>query len=222
MYSCIPEKVRIISDKRISIEGKVLNTNLPIGGVPVVSFGVSGTYVNSHPSHILGYGRTSASGEFSFISLDSRNMKLSISVNPPYEELYNDNFATLHFLYPEGERPATIRLEEIDLPKKVNFTVRLENTSGTPEELTYTLDFRNPESTYLLEQSPENEEEAALNLRNFGSKGGTHNLSDGIKEEVLLTLEDSEIIFKYILGEREPQEISIPVTPQVNAYSFEY
>lgn len=221
-YSCIPEKVRIISDKRISIEGKVLIAHQPVGGIPVVSFGVSRNYVDASPSHKLGYGRTLASGNFSFISLDTRNMDISISVNPPYEDNYNDNYATLHFLYPEGEHSTHISLEEINLPKKVNFTVKLENTSGTREELSYTLDFRNPENTYLLEESSGNEEEETYHYLNYGRKGGTHNLSDGIKEEVLFTVDPSEIIFKYTLGENEPQEISISVTPQENMYVFEY
>lgn len=131
-YSCIPEKVRIISDKRISIKGKVLIANQPVGAIPVVSFGVSRNYVDASPSHKLGYGRTLASGDFSFISLDSRNMELLISFNPPYEETYNDNYATLHYLYPEGERPTHISLEQINLPKKVNFTVMLKKILPAP------------------------------------------------------------------------------------------
>lgn len=149
-------------------------------------------------------------------------MDLSISVNPPFEENYNDNYATLHYLYPEGERPTHISLEQITLPKKVNFTVKLENTSGIREELSYTLDFKNPENTYLLEESPGNQEEESYHYRNYGRKGGTHNFSDGIKEEVLLTVEASEIIFKYTLGDNDSQEISIPVTSQENMYAFEY
>lgn len=221
-YSCIPEKVRIISDKRISIEGKVLVADEPVGGIPVVSFGVSRNYVDATPSHKLGFGRTLASGDFSFISLDSRNLDLSISINPPYEEIYNENYATLHYLYPEGDRPTHIMLEEINLPKKVNFTVKLENTSGTREELSYTLDFKNPENIYLLEESSGNGEEEPYHYRNYDRKGGTHNFSDGIKEEVLHTVEASEIIFKYTLGDNDPQEISIPVTSQENMYAFEY
>jgi hypothetical protein len=221
-YSCIPEKVRIISDKRISIQGKVLIANQPVGGIPVVSFGVSRNYVNASPSHKLGHGRTLASGDFSFISLDSRNMDISISINPPFEENYNDNYATLHFLHPEGDRPTIITLEEINLPERVNFILKLENTSGTQGELSYTLDFKNPDNTYLLEESPGNEEEEPYHYQNYGRKGGTHNLSDGIKEEVLLTVEASEIIFKYTLGDNDLQEISIPVAPQENMYVFEY
>jgi hypothetical protein len=221
-YSCIPEKVRIVSEKRILIEGKVLIANQPVGGIPVVSFGVSRNYIDASPSHKLGYGRTLASGDFSFISLDSRNLDISISVNPPYEENYNDNYGTLHYLYPEGERPTHISLEQINLPKKVNFTVKLENISGTREELSYTLDFKNPENTYPFEQSPGNEEEEPYHYMNYGRKGGTHDLSDGIKEEVLPTVEGSEIKFIYALGDNDPQEISIPVTSQENLYAFEY
>lgn len=86
----------------------------------------------------------------------------------------------------------------------------------------YTLDFKNPENTYLLEESSGNEEEEPYHYMNYGRKGGTHDLSDGIKEEVLPTVDASEIIFKYTLGENDPQEISIPVTHQENMYAFEY
>lgn len=221
-YGCFPEKVRIRSNKRISITGKVLNGNEPVANLPLATYGVFGNYVSDHHSQKLGSGKTSASGNFNFVSLDTRNGDLAISINPTFDENYLENYATLHFVDLEEDRRTLINLNEVLLPQKVSFILSLENTSGTQEDLNYSLTYKNQETVYSLEGRSGSEEEELYQWRNYRSETGRHDPSAEIKELVLLTVEDSEIIFNYALGEDELQEIIISVTPQENNYVFEY
>lgn len=220
-YSCIPEKVRIRPEKRIIISGKVLLEDP--APIPVATFGAFEGYVNSYPSHKLGFSKTSASGDFDFISLDTQNSDLAVSINPEFEDYYNEDYATLHFVDVVDDHGTYITLGDIILPLKKEFSIFVENTSGTHRELRYNINFKNRELYYLIinrtisDEVPEN-----YQSRNSRTISGNHSLTEGISPEVIFTVEGSEITFSYTLGEEEHQEILIPVTSQTSSYVFEY
>lgn len=222
IYGCFPEKVRIIADKRISVTGKILNAIQPVLNVPVVAYGVFRNYVDEQPPHRLGFGKTSSSGNFNFISLDTRNGDLSVSINPSRENSFIDEYATLHFLDLEGDRDTFLHLGDVRLPKKVNFIIEIQNSSGTQEELRYSFTYKNRELYYLIDEGSLVEDEEYYSVMNYRRGGDTHPPGEENREEVLHTVEDSEILFTYRVGEENAREISISVTNSVNNYLFEY
>lgn len=222
LYSCTSEKVRVRPEKRVAISGTVFNGNQPMVNIPVVTYGAFGEFVFDNPLHRLGLGRTNSFGDFNFISLDTYNSNLSISVNPTFHEHYNDHYATLYFVDLEDNHGTFVTLNEIALPQKVIYTVRLQNTSNTQERLFYTLTYKNQELYYLITRRAVNENDNYYHSRNNRTLTNSWNVAEETREEILFTVEGSEIIFNYILGENEPVEIIIPVTMQENLYVFEF
>lgn len=220
-YSCIPEKVRIQPEKRVLISGKILFDNPT--SIPVATFGAIDGNVNSSPYHKLGFSKTSLSGGFSFISLDTRNSDLAVIINPEYEEGYREDYAILNFVDLSDYHGTHIDLRNINLPLKKEFSVSFENTSGTTEELRYNINFQDQKLYYLIingnvsDEVPEN-----YQLRNTRTISGSHSILDGITSERIFTVESSDIKISYRLGDNDPREILIPVTSQTSYYVFEY
>ncbi len=219
--SCTHEKVRIRPEKRVMISGRITQDNLPT--IPVATFGAFEGYVNSNSSHKLGFSKTSTFGDFNFISLDTQNSDLAVSINPEFEDYYNEDYATLHFVDLVDDHGTHITLGNIDLPLKKEFTISVENISGTQNELRYDITFEAQELYYLIlnrtvsEEVPEN-----YQLRNSRTISGNHSIGEEISSEEIFTVEGSEIIFSYTLGQEEIREIRIPVNSQISSYVFEY
>ena len=220
-FGCIPEKVRIRPEKRILISGKILTVN-PIS-IPVATFGAIDGYVNSSPYNKLGFSKTSLSGDFNFISLDTRNSNLAVIINPEYEEGYNEDYAILNFVDLADYHETHIDIRNVNLPLKKEFRISFENTSGTTKELRYNINFQNQKLYYLLvngnlsDEVPENNQ-----FRNTRTISRSHSILDGITSERIFTVEGSEITISYRLEDDDPQEILIPVTSQTSNYVFEY
>src|SRR5690606_11759308 len=174
-YSCIPEKVRIKPEKRILISGKILIDNPT--SFPVATFGAIDGNVNSSPYHKLGFSKTSLSGDFNFISLDTRNSDLAVIINPEYEEGYREDYAILNFVDLSDYHGTHIDLRNINLPLKKEFSVSFENTSGTTRELRYNINFQDQKLYYLIingnvsDEVPEN-----YQLRNTRTISGSHSI----------------------------------------------
>lgn len=224
-FSCFHEKVRIRPEKRVAITGRVVDgEDRGLPGIPVVSSGALGGYVSGSPYQILGLSRTTASGYINFVSLDTYNSDLSVSINPENEKYYNEDFASLHFVDQEDDHGTFLTLDNVILPKKIDFNFSILNTSGAQGEISFSITFSQQELYYqiinrnITGEAPEN-----YNFRNYQTLRGTHNLNSGNLSEVIRTLEGTELIFTYTLpGEEESREIIIPVTPQTNNYVFEY
>jgi len=220
-YSCIPEKVRIKPEKRILISGKILFDNPT--SIPVATFGAIDGNVNSSPYHKLGFSKTSLSGDFNFISLDTRNSDLAVIINPEYEEGYNEDYAILNFVDLAEYHKTHIDIRNIRLPLKKEFRISFENTSGTTKELRYNINFQNQKLYFLLvngnlsDEVPENNQ-----FRNTRTNSGSHSILNGTTSERIFTVEGSEITISYRLGDDDPREILIPVTSQTSYYVFEY
>lgn len=221
---CTPEEVRVKPEKRILISGKVLDKDMnPISNIPVATFGVlrETTFRNADLQRRLGYHKTTVSGDFSFTSLDVENGHIAVTANSAFDNLYNVNYATAHFEDGEETRGSKITLGRIILPAKIDFTVTIKNASGTPAQLTYVITYKDDELYYQI--MPNGQPHLELLDRDSPTAiGGNHTASEGTTKEVISTLDNSEIIFKYSFGEGESNEIIIPVTSQNNEYVFEY
>lgn len=205
----------------MKISGKVL-LDIP-ATIPVATFGAFEGYVNSYSSRKLGFSNTSASGDFSFISLDTRNSDLVVSINPEFEENYNYNYATIHFVDLVDDHGTFISLGNIDLPLKKGFNISVENISGTPNELRYTISSQSQEQYYhIINRTVSDDIPENYRLRNSQIISGINSITNGISSEEIFTVEGSEIIFSYTIGEEENREVRIPVTSQTSSYVFEY
>lgn len=223
--SCTPVDVSVRPGKRIEVSGKLLQVNSSdvIPNIPVATFGVLGEEFIATDDHKLGFGLTLTSGDFRFTSLDIRNGKFALSLNPASEEGYNENYATYHFIGGEFGPGTAVAVGNIELPQVRLLDFKIRNTSGTQDNLRYNLVYRNPQQFYLLDETgvslevPEN-----YQGRNYSHSVGIHNSSNVFLVIPVETIEGSELILTYALGENESQELRIPVSPQIIDYVFEY
>ena len=221
IFSCVPDRVRIRSEKRVSVTGKVVSVNNGgIQGIPVISSGALGGNVSGSPYQILGMGRTSDSGDFNFVSLDTYNSDFSVSINAENEEFHNEDYASIHYVDQEDDHGIFLTLGRVVLPKKIDFHFSVENVSDTQEEVFFTITYSKQGLYYQIvggrvtEEVPDN-----YYFQNFQTL--RHNLNSGNFTEVIPTLEGTELIFTYTRGEEEPREIIITVTPETDGYVFE-
>lgn len=224
-FSCTPEKVRIRPEKRISVTGKVRDvTSSSLAGIPVVSSGALGGYVSGSPYQVLGGGRTNTSGDFDFVSLDTYNSDFTVSINAENREFYKEAYASVHYVDQEDNHGSLLNLGNVVLPKKVDFTFSVENTSATQGELTLSVRFSGQVLYYkLMNGGITNEVPENYTLENIRTLHHIHYLNSGTFTQSIPTLEGTAIIISYVLpGEEEFRELVIPVTSQSNTYVFEY
>lgn len=223
--SCTPVDVSIRPGKRIEVSGKILpvNSSDALPTIPVATFGILGEEFIATDDHKLGFGVTLTSGNFNFTSLDIRNGKFALSLNPVSEEGYNENYATYHFIGAEYGPGTAVAVGNIELPRLHLLEFKVRNTSATQETLRYNLVYNNKQQFYLLDETgvrlevPEN-----YQGRNDSRSAGVHHSSEEILVIPLETIEGSELILSYSLGDNESQELRIPISSQMIDYVFEY
>lgn len=213
------ERVRIEPDKRIEIAGKLVDVNGEgIPGISVFALGFGNSIQSGGTNNILGKAETNASGNFNFVSLDSYNRDFGIAVNPP---VFEDAVARTSYYYTDGndEHQTEYLLDPISLPKRIDFNLHIENTSGTQDTLIFSIRHEPVKHFFEYQNGAFNRveslEDNLITLREHrpDSEPGNIQFSAPVGTEIKLI---------YNLGESPVEEVVIPVTPETTSYELEY
>jgi len=215
---CACEEVLIEENKRIEIKGSMVSTeNAPLAGIEVFSVGSRDGRIGADTDKILGKGRSDEKGNVNFISLDTDSHGLVLAVNP-VEIDHNSSFASLYFYDPTGDHAELYDFDKLSVAQRLEFQFSIANTSSVQDTLLYTLRYRQPVLNFVYENEVFVEQEPANNF--ISLRQHTPDSDPAIHR--LAVLGATEIIFSYGLGEREVQQIVIPVGSENNSYEFEY
>ena len=224
LFSCLLfifgcDEVLIEENRRIEIKGSVNSiTNEPVPDLKIFAAGATEGNFSTNTNKLLGKGSSNENGDFDFISLDSYSHGLVIAINPSEIEV-DSTYASLYFYDPSGEHSSAYDLQDISIPRKINFQLDIRNTSGTSDTLKYVLDFERPVLKYIYESGRfvENDSGGAsyITIREHRPESDPLSLS-------LPIMEGSEFVFAYRLGDSPLEEIAIPVNTENNSYDFEY
>ena len=213
------ERVRIEPDKRIEIAGTLLDENGEgISGISVFALGVRNSIQSAGTNNILGKTKTDAAGNFKFVSLDSYNRDFGIAVNPTgFEESVART--SLYYLDEADEHQEQYACASVNLPKKVDFRLHIENTSATQDTLIYSIRHEAVKQFFEYQNGSfnrvENLEDNLITLREHRPNSEPINIefSAPVGTEIKLT---------YNLGENPIEEVIIFVTPETTSYDLEY
>ena len=222
LVSCFDHSVSVVGDKRMQVSGNILDTqNTPLGNINVIASGSESTIINAWPEEILGEGFTNASGEFSFVSLDTDNSFYGISINHQDHQDYDIDYATLHFLDSIGSRGNFFELVNIKLPKTQRFELKIENTTAREDTLFYRF-------TYPATEVYQGLNSNSFDENSFRFQTETEYWNRLLPEEdeiniVTPTLANSSIQFKYkFSAEAVYDTINVEITPQNPVYEFNF
>lgn len=221
LVSCFDHSVSVIGDKRMQVSGNILDTqNTPLGNINVIASGSESTIINAWPEEILGEGFTNASGEFSFVSLDTDNSFYGVSINHPNHQDYREEFSTIHYLDSIGSRGNSFELTNIQLPKILEFQVKLNNTSARNDTLFFEFSYSSTEIYRKLQ-----EDSFDNSLRFQGKSEYWNKILPGEDEMTISakTIENSDLQFKYkFSAEAVYDTINVEITPQNPVYEFNF
>lgn len=221
LVSCFDHSVSVIGDKRMQVSGNILDTqNTPLGNINVIASGSESTIINAWPEEILGEGFTNASGEFSFVSLDTDNSFYGVSINHPNHQDYREEFSTIHYLDSIGSRGNSFELTNIQLPKILEFQVKLNNTSARNDTLFFEFSYSSTEIYRKLQEDSFDD-----SLRFQGESEYWNKILPGEDEMTISakTIENSDLQFKYkFSAEAVYDTINVEITPQNPVYEFNF
>lgn len=220
--ACSEHNVGVVGDKRLQIEGSVVDVQEnPVQGLSVKASGSQSDYrINATPREVLGESTTDTDGAFSFVSLDTHNSYYAISINHPDDENYRAEYLSLHFLdsLRNETRGLAFNLDEVVLPAVQNFQLEIHNISSE-DTLFYRYEYENTEQYQALSET--SFPAGFFESRNKLSSGGRI-LPDGDSDTVQIqSLENSNLSFQYKLSETaENDSINIEITPEDPVYEF--
>ncbi|UBZ08185.1 carboxypeptidase-like regulatory domain-containing protein [Salegentibacter mishustinae] len=221
LVSCFDHSVSVVGDKRMQVSGNILDTqNTPLGNINVIASGSESTIINAWPEEILGEGFTNASGEFSFVSLDTDNSFYGVSINHPNHQDYREEFSTIHYLDSIGSRGNSFELTNIQLPKILEFQVKLNNTSARNDTLFFEFSYSSTEIYRKLQ-----EDSFDNSLRFQGESEYWNKILPGEDEMTISakTIENNDLQFKYkFSAEAVYNTINVEITPENSVYEFSY
>ena len=221
LVSCFDHSVSVIGDKRMQVSGNILDTqNTPLGNINVIASGSESTIINAWPEEILGEGFTNASGEFSFVSLDTDNSFYGVSINHPNHQDYREEFSTIHYLDSIGSRGNSFELTNIQLPKILEFQVKLNNTSARNDTLFFEFSYSSTEIYRKLQ-----EDSFDNSLRFQGESEYWNKILPGEDEMTISakTIENNDLQFKYkFSAEAVYDTINVEITPENSVYEFNF
>ncbi len=214
LSSC--SKVRIENCTRLQVKGKVVSD----AAVDDVDISVrAGDYsdMSSVPGNagLLGEGKTDENGNFDFTSLLASDRMVVIEIN---ESLSDSNELSSAIFFNDQEQKELYNLGEVNLPKRIQFNLSVENTSGTSDTLIYNFSFQGARKFYIWEGSDYVEYDEGSNYISIYRQIP----SDTIRRLRFNTRANTTIEFIYNLGENPQQKIEIPVNSDNTSYEFEY
>lgn len=217
LYSC--EEVLIEENRRIEVNGRLISPgNEPVSGIQIITAGVFERRMTSNTDKILGAGRSASDGTFNYISLDTYSHDLMFAVNPvEYGE--DQNYASMYFYDPSGDHSRQYDLGNLELAEKLEFRLNIANTSQSEDTLRYSVDYRRPIRHFLYDNG--------TFIEDGNGSGNFISIREYLPDSEPLsltfsTLEGSDFIFSYSIGEEPVEEITIPVSNQNDSYDFEY
>ncbi|APS38231.1 MULTISPECIES: hypothetical protein [unclassified Salegentibacter] len=218
---CVRHNVGVVGSKRMLISGNILNAeNTPIENISVIASGSEYDRLWARPAQMLGESSTNASGEFSFVSLDTDNSFYGVSVNHPNHDDFREEFSTIHFLDSIGSRGNSFELTNIQLPKIQEFQVKLNNTSDRNDTLFFEFSYS---STEIYRKLHEDSFDNPLWFQ--GESEYWNRILPGEDEMTISakTIEDSDLQFYYkFSAEAVYDTINVEITPENPVYEFSY
>ena len=219
---CVQHNVGVVGSKRMRISGNILNAeNTPIENISVIASGAEYDRLWARPAQMLGESSTDASGEFSFVSLDTDNSFYGVSINHPNHQDYREEFSTIHYLDSIGSRENSFELTNIQLPKTQRFELKIENTTAREDTLFYRFTYPATEVYQGLNSNSFDE-----NSFRFQTETEYWNRLLPGEDEITIvtpTLANSSIQFKYkFSAEAVYDTINVEITPQNPVYEFNF
>ena len=218
---CVQHNVGVVGSKRMLISGNILNAeNTPIENISVIASGAEYDRLWARPAQMLGESSTDASGEFSFVSLDTDNSFYGVSINHPNHQDYREEFSTIHYLDSIGSRGNSFELTNIQLPKILEFQVKLNNTSARNDTLFFEFSYSSTEIYRKLQEDSFDD-----SLRFQGESEYWNKILPGEDEMTISakTIENSDLEFKYkFSAEAVYDTINVEITPQNPVYEFNF
>ena len=217
---CVQHNVGVVGSKRMRISGNILNAeNTPIENISVIASGAEYDRLWARPAQMLGESSTDASGEFSFVSLDTDNSFYGVSINHPNHQDYREEFSTIHYLDSIGSRENSFELTNIQLPKTQRFELKIENTTAREDTLFYRFTYPATEVYQGLNSNSFDE-----NSFRFQTETEYWNRLLPGEDEITIvtpTLANSSIQFKYkFSAEAVYDTINVEITPENPVYEF--
>ena len=219
---CVQHNVGVVGSKRMRISGNILNAeNTPIENISVIASGAEYDRLWARPAQMLGESSTDASGEFSFVSLDTDNSFYGVSINHPNHQDYREEFSTIHYLDSIGSRENSFELTNIQLPKTQRFELKIENTTAREDTLFYRFTYPATEVYQGLNSNSFDE-----NSFRFQTETEYWNRLLPGEDEITIvtpTLANSSIQFKYkFSAEAVYDTINVEITPENPVYEFNF
>ena len=221
LTACTEHNVGVVGNKRMQISGNIVDTgNRPLENIHIIASGSENSILDARPEELLGEGFANAAGEFSFVSLDTDNSFYGVSINHPNHQDYREEFSTIHYLDSIGSRGNSFEMTNIQLPKILEFQVKLNNTSARNDTLFFEFSYSSTEIYRKLQ------EDSFDNSLRFQRESEYWNRILPGEDEMTIsakTIENSDLQFKYKFSAQAVYDtINVEITPENPVYEFSY
>lgn len=217
-YSC--QDIDIENNKRITVSGKVVDQD----GNLLNDINVQSVV----EEYTLGAGSSNASGDFSYVSLQSYSNDFVTLINRRkgfnfnQSPSINQNYATARIInYDEDDflRVDKYELGSFEIPKVASLELTIDKISSEEKNLDWSLRLKSTNCDYAYRDTIEAVENSCYEVYYIARN------QDSIKPDYqgrFYSLASSPAVFTYTINNGATQSITIPLTNASNNYVFEY